>query len=58
MEGRFDTRRCNRFSFDPSECDLMDEVQRELMEKPDESIVRLENPCHFGLVFGGYMKGN
>ena len=48
----------NLNSCDQSECDIMDEVQRELMENPDGSIVRRENPCHYGVVLGGYMNGN
>ena len=48
----------NLDSFDPSERELMDDVQTEIMDKPDENIVRIENPCHFGFVFCGYRKGN
>ena len=40
----------NLDSFDPSERELMDDVQTEIMDKPDENIVRIENPCHFVVI--------
>ena len=47
----------NLNTLDPSEHDIMEEVQTQMMNQPEETIIRLENPCHFGMVFGGFIKG-
>ena len=40
-----------------AECEIMEDVQCTLMNNPVGDIVLPTNPCHFGLVFGGFQKG-
>ena len=47
----------NMNSLDSSELDIMEDVQAQMMDRPEEFIVWLENPCHYGMVFCGFKEG-
>ena len=47
----------NLNSVDDSERSLMDEVQEQLVDKPNDVLIRRENPCHYGMIFCGFKRG-
>ena len=47
----------NLNSLDVDEHSLMEEVQEQLVNKPNNVLIRKENPCHYGMTFCGFKRG-